>query len=221
MCSYQLNPVRYCRHDIWVSSSCLGCLGDLTQQKSAISSRRKWEGFLGSSAVKNMPHLTNQFSVLENCTVGITSDMLHPPAPSGQTETKPTMSKTSPVIPTISETDLPPHVYVHSADLHWCTKVTLKICSVDTGIPLAIDSLLDSGATALFIDVEFVKEQKLWTHPLPHAIPVYNIDGTANEASSIKEEVDLICTFGNHMEHATFSVTSTYHHSWTHLACWA
>ena len=77
-----------------------------------------------------------------------------------------------------------------------------------TGTPLAIDSLVDSGATGLFIDVEFVKEQKLRTCPLPHAIPIYNIDGTANEAGSIKEEVDLICTFGNHTEHATYSVTS-------------
>ena len=134
--------------------------------------------------------------------------MLHPPAQSGQTETKPAMSKTPPVIPTISETNLPPHVYVRSTDLRRCTKVPLNICSVDTGTPLAIDSLLDSGATGLFIDVEFVKEQKLQTCPLPHAIPVYNIDGIANEVGSIKEEVDLICTFGNHTERATFSVTS-------------
>ena len=155
-----------------------------------------------------MPCLTNRFSVLENWTVGITSDILHFPAPSGQTETKPAMSKTPPVIPTASETDPPPHIYVCSADLCRCTKVPLKIHSVDTGTPLAIDLLLDSGVTGLFIDVEFVREQKLRTCPLSHAIPVYNIHGTANEAGSIKEEVDLLCTFGNHTECATFSVTS-------------
>ena len=33
-----------------------------------------------------------------------------------------------------------------------------------------IDPLLDSGATCLFIDVEFVKEQRLRTHYLPCAI---------------------------------------------------
>ena len=60
----------------------------------------------------------------------------------------------------------------------------------------------------MFIDVEFVKEQRLRTCHLPHAIPVYNIDGTENEAGSIKEEVDLICTFGDHTKHATFLVTS-------------
>ena len=59
----------------------------------------------------------------------------------------------------------------------------------------------------MFIDVEFVKEQRLRTHPLLYAIPGYNIDGTANEAGLIMEEVDLICTFGDHTEHATFLVT--------------
>src|SRR3979490_179666 len=48
----------------------------------------------------------------------------------------------------------------------------------------------------------------LKNHHLPHAIPVYNIDGTPNEACSIKEEVDLICTYGDHTEQATFSATS-------------
>ena len=72
------------------------------------------------------------------------------------------------------------------------------------GHPLVVDSLLDSGATGMFIDVEYVRTQKLQRHPLPRAIPVYNIDGTPNEAGSIKEEVDLICTFGNHSEYTTF-----------------
>ena len=66
--------------------------------------------------------------------------------------------------------------------------------SVDTGCPLAIDALLDSGATGMFIDIEFVWAERLKTHYLPHAIPVYNIDGTPNEAV-IKEEVDLICAY--------------------------
>ena len=88
-----------------------------------------------------MPRLTNWFSALENCTVGITSDMLHPPAPPGQTETKPAMSKTLPVIPTASETDSPPRIYVRSADLRRCTKVPLKIRSVDTGTPLTSHQL--------------------------------------------------------------------------------
>src|SRR3979490_2479193 len=99
-------------------------------------------------------------------------------------------------------------------------RVPLKVLSVDTGRPLAIDALLDSGATGMFIDIEFVWAKRLKTRRLPRAIPVYNIDGTPNEAGSIKEEVDLICTYGNHTEHATFSITSLGHlaiilgHTW-------
>jgi hypothetical protein len=115
-----------------------------------------------------------------------------------------------PILPSIptSEMDPLPRIYVRSVDIRRCTKVPLKLRSVDTGHPLAIDSLLDSGATGMFIDVELVKEQRLQTRRLPRAIPVYNIDGTPNEAGAIKEEVDLICTFGEHTERATFSVTS-------------
>ena len=60
----------------------------------------------------------------------------------------------------------------------------------------------------MFIDAEFLRAEKLHTRPLPCAIPVYNIDGTPNELGSIKEEVELICTYGDHTEHATFLVTS-------------
>src|SRR3979490_902645 len=72
----------------------------------------------------------------------------------------------------------------------------------------------------MFIDIEFVRAKRLKTRRLPRAIPVYNIDGTPIEAGSIKEEVDLICTYGNHTEHATFSITSLGHlaiilgHTW-------
>jgi len=84
----------------------------------------------------------------------------------------------------------------------------LKVQSTDTASPLDVDTLIDSGATGQFIDAEFIKRERFKTQSLPHAIPVYNIDGTPNEASSIKEEVDLICAFDNHTEHITFAITS-------------
>ena len=71
-------------------------------------------------------------------------------------------------------------------------KVPLRIQSVDATHPLAVDSLLDSGTTEIFIDAEFVKAEKFQTHLLPHVISVYNIDDTPNEGGSIEEEVDLI-----------------------------
>ena len=100
------------------------------------------------------------------------------------------------------------HAYVHSADTRHCTRIPFKIHSVDTGHPLAVNSLLHSGTTGMFIDAGFVRAEKLRTWPLPRAILVYNIDGTPNELGSIKEEVNLICTYGDHTERATFLVTS-------------
>src|SRR3979490_1103734 len=109
-----------------------------------------------------MPHSTNRFSVLETCTLGITRDMLHPPPIPDQTEIRPAMPEKQPP---------PPHIYVYSADTHHCTRVPSKVQSVDTGCPLAIDALLDSGATGMFIDIEFVQSKSLKTHCLPTAIP--------------------------------------------------
>ena len=111
------------------------------------------------------------------------------------------MLQTPPSIP-IVENGTSPHVYVCLEDLWQCTKVPLKVFSVDTGSPLAIDSLLDSGATGMFIDVGFVKEQRLRTHPLPYAIPGYNIDGTANEAGLATKSLKVYLMYAaiNHMD---------------------
>ena len=133
--------------------------------------------------------------------------MLHSSISSDQTETNLAMPGLVPTLLVLENGD-PPQVYVYSADTHHGTRIPIKVHLVDTGHSLAVDSLLDSGATGMFIDVEYVRTQKVQAHPLSHAIPVYNIDGTPNEAGSIKEGVDLICTFGDHSEHVTFLITS-------------
>ena len=157
--------------------------------------------------MKGMPCLTNGFSVLEECTVGVTRDMLCSSISLNQTETNLAMLRLVPT-PLVLENSDPPGAYVYSVDTRRCTRILIKTHSVDTGHPSVVDSLLDSEATGMFIDVEYVRTQKLQAHPLPCAIPVYNIDGTSNEAASIKEEVDLICTFGNRSKYATFFITS-------------
>src|SRR3979490_3149819 len=152
--------------------------------------------------------------------LGIKRDMLHPPPIPDQTEIQPAMPENTPTILTPERQPPPLCTYVCSADTRRCTRVLLKVQSVDTGRPLAINALLDSGAIGMFIDIEFVWAKRLKTRRLPRAILVYNIDGTPNEAGSIKEEVDLICTYGNHTECATFSITSLGHlaiilgHTW-------
>ncbi|KNZ78756.1 hypothetical protein J132_10244, partial [Termitomyces sp. J132] len=48
----------------------------------------------------------------------------------------------------------------------------------------------------------------LTTHPLSCPIPVYNVDGMLNEASSIHSVVDLVLCYQDHSERAAFAITS-------------
>ena len=70
------------------------------------------------------------------------------------------------------------------------------------------NSLVDSGATGDFIDREYTKSCQFNLLKLTHLIPVYNIDGSPNEASSITEAVSLILQYKNHSEQTTFCITN-------------
>jgi hypothetical protein len=52
-----------------------------------------------------------------------------------------------------------------------------------------VAAMVDSGATALFIDKKYAESQKMWQVPLEHPIQLHNIDGTLNEAGSITHKV--------------------------------
>lgn len=99
-------------------------------------------------------------------------------------------------------------------------KVGIK--TTDTGELKAIEYLVDCGATGEFIDRDYVKANRLRTRLLSESIPVFNIDGTPNEAGSISEVVDLILRYKNHLERALFAVTGlgkqnlVLGHSWLH-----
>jgi hypothetical protein len=84
----------------------------------------------------------------------------------------------------------------------------VEIQTTDTADVKGVSALLDSGATGLFIDSEFVRENRIATRTLTRPIALYNVDGTANEAGAIREVVDLILRFRNHSERALFAVTS-------------
>lgn len=84
----------------------------------------------------------------------------------------------------------------------------VEIQTTDTAEVKALSALLDCGATGLFIDAEYVHKHCLTTRKLSQPIPVYNVDGSANEAGSISEIVDLILRYQNHSERAQFAVTS-------------
>jgi len=70
-----------------------------------------------------------------------------------------------------------------------------------------IRALVDSGATGLFIDCEYVKLNQIPTRKLSVPILVRNVDGTINSAGAILEVAELILWYNGHSERALFSVT--------------
>src|SRR6202040_569095 len=63
--------------------------------------------------------------------------------------------------------------------------LTVEIMTTDTQETKSVKALLDCGATGLFLDRGYVTRGKLTTRTLSRAIPVYNVDGMANEVGSI------------------------------------
>ena len=85
--------------------------------------------------------------------------------------------------------------------------------NIDVGIEttdtaMNTSGLIDCGATGLFIDTEYVRSNNLSTRRLTSPIPVYNVDGTANEAGAITEIADVILGYKGHAERTQFAVTS-------------
>jgi hypothetical protein len=78
----------------------------------------------------------------------------------------------------------------------------------DTAMKRNTNVLVDCGATGLFIDTEYVRSNNIPTCCLTTPIPVYNVDGTANEASAITEIADVILCYKGHAERTQFAVTS-------------
>ena len=96
--------------------------------------------------------------------------------------------------------------YIMSNFIRYSTYIPVLMKTLDTGAKVEASALLDCGATGLFLDTKFVEQHHLNTRKLSRPIPVYNVDGTHNEAGPIKEEIDVILTHKGHTEKATFAV---------------
>ena len=103
--------------------------------------------------------------------------------------------------------DLPtPHILIRMISNRNSTELTIQLESISSHHPMTVTALLDSGATGLFIDADFVQAKNLTVQKLPQSMPIYNIDGSLNNHGSIKETVDLILRYQDHTERATFHV---------------
>ena len=82
----------------------------------------------------------------------------------------------------------------------------VTITTMDTHDSITVKALLDSGATRMFINQEFVHRSRLKTRVLPYPIKVYNVNGTLNQGGSITEEITLMMSHRGHKEKAIFEV---------------
>jgi len=148
-----------------------------------------------------MPSLSyhNHFSVLPTCSLNETVE------PS--TDVQNSISENPTVILTEItrnrcpkwEQRLPSKLVIASAeDSSTSLKLKVELETTDTGEVKSVNSFVDSGATGEFIDCHYAKSNRLHTRKLSEPIPVYNVDGTLNEAGSITEVVDLILRYWNH-----------------------
>jgi predicted aspartyl protease len=85
--------------------------------------------------------------------------------------------------------------------------VEVEIESTDTAVKRRTQALIDCGATGCFIDIEWAKLNNIPTCPLTNPIPVYNVDGTANDAGMITDITNVVLRYDNHSEHTQLAVT--------------
>jgi len=71
----------------------------------------------------------------------------------------------------------------------------------------SIEALLDCRATRSLIDRDFVCSKGMNTQTLLHNIPVFNVDGSPNEAGQISEVVDVVLCYKTHSERMLLAVS--------------
>jgi hypothetical protein len=89
--------------------------------------------------------------------------------------------------------------------------VDIEIESTDSAVRQCTQALIDCGATGCFIDIEWAKLNNIPTCPLTKPIPVYNVDGTANDTGMITGMItditNVILRYENHLERTQLAVT--------------
>jgi hypothetical protein len=85
--------------------------------------------------------------------------------------------------------------------------VDVEIESMDTAVKRCTQALIDCGATGCFIDIKWAKLNNIPTCLLTKPIPVYNVDGTPNNAGMITDIADIILRDENHSECTQLAIT--------------
>jgi len=78
---------------------------------------------------------------------------------------------------------------------------------MDTSELHSVKALLDCGVTGSLIDRDFVHSKEMNTQTLSHNIPVFNVDGSPNEAGQISEVMDIVLRYKTHSERMLLAVS--------------
>src|SRR5258707_878205 len=102
----------------------------------------------------------------------------------------------------------PPAIYVLSKNSPHSLNIQVKLTSLTSLASVSTSTLLDSGATGMFINWSFVQKHQLETTSLPQPVLVRNVNSSPNENGSVTEEVHVTLRFGRHSERAHLAVTN-------------
>jgi len=83
----------------------------------------------------------------------------------------------------------------------------VEIGTTDTSELHSVKALLDSRATGSFINRDFVHSKGINTWTLSCNIPVFNVDGSSNEARQISEVVDVLLYYKTHSKRMPLAVS--------------
>jgi hypothetical protein len=98
------------------------------------------------------------------------------------------------------EKHLPDRFVVASAISDNSLELSIALQTTDTGEVFSMATLLDCGATDKFIHSDFMKRNHIATRLLSWPIPMYNVDGTLNEAGSITKVIEMMLRYRDHSE---------------------
>jgi len=83
----------------------------------------------------------------------------------------------------------------------------VEIGTIDTSELHSVKALLDSKATGSFIDRDFVRSKGINTQTLSHNIPVFNVNGSPNEAEQISKIIDVLLHYKTHSERMLLAIS--------------
>jgi len=107
------------------------------------------------------------------------------------------------------EKRLPKQLSVNTLDTCGTSIILLiEVSTTDTSKVYSVKALLDSRAMGNFIDRDFVQTKDINTQSISRPIPVYNVDGSPNEAGQISEVVDVVLHYKTHSERMLLAVSS-------------